>query len=87
MAMSPDGHYGLIANHGFRPEAWGPFKYPEGEPLSNDDIGADDLRKQDLAPPRSDMISVIDLASPTLQVIDRVLFEDHPVHVLAHPDG
>lgn len=87
MAMSPDGHYGLITNHGFRPDAWGPFKYPEREPLSNDDIGAGDLLKQDLAPPRSDMISVIDLASPNFQVVDRVLFEDHPAHVLAHPDG
>ena len=29
---------------------------------------------------------MIDLASPDFRVVDRILFEDSPVHVLAHPD-
>jgi hypothetical protein len=33
------------------------------------------------------MVSMIDLGSPDFKVVDRVLFEDCPVHVLAHPDG
>ena len=86
MAMSADGRYGLITNHGFRPEAWGPITYPEGEPLTNDDIRGSDLTKQEMAPQRSDMISLIDLSTPEFKVVDRVLFDDHPVHVLAHPD-
>ena len=51
MTMSADGRFGLITNHGSRPEAWGPFTYPEGEPLTNDDIRESDLAKQELAPP------------------------------------
>jgi hypothetical protein len=86
MAMSPDGRFGLITNHGCRPEAWGPLTYPEGEPLANEDIREGGLLEQGLAPPRSDMISMIDLAAPGFPVVDRVLFEDHPVHVLPHPD-
>lgn len=86
MAMSADGHYGLITNHGIRPEAWGPITYLEGEPLTNDDIRGSDLTKQEMAPQRSDMISMIDLSTPDFKVVDRVLLDDHPVHVLAHPD-
>ena len=33
MAMTADGRYGLITNHGFRPKAWGPIKHPTNEPL------------------------------------------------------
>ncbi len=86
MAMSFDGRFGLITNHGSRPEAWGPLAYTESQPLANADIQEGDLARQELAPPLSDMLSMIDLASPEFRVADRVLFEDHPVHVLAHPD-
>ena len=86
MAMSADGRYGLITNHGTRPKAWGPITYRKGEPVTNADIRGNDLTKQDLAPQRSDMLSMIDLSTPDFRVVDRVLFDDHPVHVLAHPD-
>ena len=87
MAMTADGRYGLITNHGFRPKAWGPIKHPTSEPLTNDDI--DDAKRpvQELAPPLSNMISMIDLGSPDFPVVHRVLFEDYPAHVLPHPDG
>lgn len=86
MAISPDGRFGLITNHGFRPKAWGPIKYPENAPRNNDDIREGDLSKQELSPALSNMISMIDLGSAQLPVVDRVLFEDLPVHVFAHPD-
>ena len=86
MAMSSDGHFGLITNHGGRLDALWPLKYPAGEPLTNEDIKEGDLTKQDLAPPRSNMLSMIDLASPEFPVVDRILFEDYPMLVLAHPD-
>ena len=86
MAMSSDGHFGLIANHGGRLDAFWPLKYPVGEPLTNEDIQEGDLTKQDLAPPRSNMLSMIDLASLEFPIVDRMLFEDYPMLVLAHPD-
>jgi hypothetical protein len=87
MAISSDGRFGLITNHGYRPEDWGPLSYPDSEPLANDDVDNDDLTRQEPAPPLSDMISMIDLANEDFRVVDRFLFEDHPVHVLPHPDG
>ena len=33
------------------------------------------------------MLSLIDLASPDLKVVDRELLDDGPIHVLPHPDG
>ena len=86
MAMSSDGRFGLITNHGGRLDASYPLKYPDGEPLTNDDIKERDLVKQNMAPPRSNMLSMIDLGSPDFPVVGRVLFEDCPQLVLAHPD-
>jgi hypothetical protein len=87
MAISGDGRFGLITNHGCQSESWGPLRYPEDQPLTNADIRPEDMSKQKLAPPRSDMVSMIDLASPEFRVVDRVLFDDQPTHVLPHPDG
>jgi WD40 repeat protein len=56
-------------------------------PITNEDIRLGDLAKQKLAPPLSNMLSLIDLASPDLRVVDRVLLDDGPIHVLPHPDG
>jgi len=88
MAMSADGRYGIIANHGFRgTSAFAGLIYPNGTPLTNADIRPSDLTPQKIAPPLSNMLSLIDLASPDLKVVDRVLLDDGPVHVLPHPDG
>ena len=87
MAISGDGRFGLIANHGCQPASRGPLRYPEGQPLTNADIRPEDLSKQKLAPPRSNMVSMIDLASSEFRVVNRVLFDDEPTHVLPHPDG
>jgi hypothetical protein len=87
MAMSADGRYGIVANHGFRGStALAKLIYPKGMPVTNEDIRPDDLTKQKLAPPLSNMLSLIDLASPDLKVVDRVLLDDGPIHVLPHPD-
>jgi hypothetical protein len=86
MALSSDGHYSLITNHGGRLEALCPLKYPPGEPLRNADIRDADLTRQDLAPPLSNMLSLIDMASPGFSIVDRMLFDDYPMLVLAHPD-
>ena len=87
MAMSADGLYGIIANHGFRGRtAYANLIYPAGAPVTNEDIQPGDLSKQKLIPQLSNMLSLIDLASPDLKVVDRVLLDDGPVHVLPHPD-
>jgi len=87
MAMSADGLYGIIANHGFRGRtAYANLIYPAGAPVTNEDIKPGDLSKQRLIPQLSNMLSLIDLASPDLKVVDRVLLDDGPVHVLPHPD-
>ena len=88
MAMSADGRYGIIANHGFRGStAFAGLIYPSGTPLTNADIRPGDLARQQLAPPLSNMLSLIDLAAPAPKVVDRVLLDDSPIHVLPHPDG
>ena len=88
MAMSADGRYGIVANHGFRGRtAVANLIYPKGIPVTNEDIRPGDLSRQKLAPPLSNMLSLIDLASPDLRVVDRVLLDDGPIHVLPHPDG
>ena len=88
MAMSADGRYGIVANHGFRGSTdFANQIYPKGMPITNEDIRLGDLAKQKLAPPLSNMLSLIDLASPDLRVADRALLDDGPVHVLPHPDG
>ncbi len=88
MAMSADGRYGIIANHGFRgTTAFAGLVYPSGTPLTNEDIPPEDLKQQQLAPPYANMLSLIDLSAPEPNVVDRVLLDDGPVHVLPHPDG
>jgi len=88
MAMSSDGRYGIIANHGFRGSTdFASLIYPKGIPLTNEDVRPGDLSRQKLAPPLSNMLSLIDLASPDLKVVDRALLDDGPIHVLPHPDG
>ncbi|MEE3371537.1 MAG: WD40 repeat domain-containing protein [Planctomycetota bacterium] len=88
MAMSADGRYGIVANHGFRGTTdLATLIYPKGMPVTNEDVRAGDLARQNFAPPLSKMLSLIDLASPQLQVVDRELLADGPIHVLAHPDG
>ncbi|MEE3371506.1 MAG: WD40 repeat domain-containing protein [Planctomycetota bacterium] len=88
MAMSADGRYGIVANHGFRGSTdFAGLIYPSGIPLTNEDIPPGDLARQDLAPPLSNMLSLIDLAAPNLKVVDRALLDDGPIHVLPHPDG
>ena len=52
MAMSSDGRYGIVANHGFRGRTdFASFIYPEGVRLTNADIRPGDLGKQKLAAP------------------------------------
>tara|TARA_B100001057_G_scaffold411437_1_gene427067 strand:- start:497 stop:1762 length:1266 start_codon:yes stop_codon:yes gene_type:complete len=88
MAMSKDGRYGLVANHSWRGEGF--FKnltYPVNKPLLNSDLTTDDIKKQKLSPQLSDMISVVDLYDSNHPVVDRLLLDDKPVHILSHPDG
>lgn len=87
MAMSKDGRFGLITNHGMRFLTGQPVTFAQGPPLTNDDIEGMNLATQDLAPPLSNMMSMIDLSTSDCPVVDRVLFDDEPAHVLAHPNG
>ena len=87
MAISKNGRYGLIANHGFRNEQFSDIVYPKGAPLTNADISPEMLRQQELPAHKSNMVSLIDLSTPEYKVVHRVLFDDYPFHVLAHPDG
>jgi hypothetical protein len=86
IAMSADGRFGLITNHDFRPVGSITYKYPAGTLLTNDDIDDEDLARQDLAPPMSNLVSMIDLSCPDFHVVDRIIFSDPPMNVLAHPD-
>jgi len=86
MAMSKDGRFGLITNHGFRNEKYGRIIHPEG-PLTNDDLTSKMLNNQHMTAQHANMLSLIDLSTPDYKVVHRVLFDDFPVHVLAHPDG
>lgn len=86
MAMSKDGRFGLIVNHGFRTEKFLNIIHPPG-PLSNADLTPEMLKQQKLTAQYSNMLSLIDLSEPDYPVVHRVLFDDFPTHVLAHPDG
>ena len=87
MALSKNGRYGLISNHGFRNEQFADIVYPKGVPLTNKDITPEMLLKQELPAHKSNMVSLVDLSTPEYKVVHRVLFDDYPFHVLAHPDG
>ena len=86
MAMSSDGRYGLITNHGWRFEKMIPLEYPS-VPLTNAELTPDLLQRQQLTAQLANVVSLIDLADPHYRVVHRVLFDDFPIHVLAHPDG
>ena len=86
MAMSQNGRYGLIANHGFRFQKMGKLIYPPG-PNTNADLTPAMLQQQKMTAQWANMVSLIDLSDPNFKVVYRALLEDFPVHVLAHPDG
>ena len=44
------------------------------------------LQKENLSPQLSDMIQVVDLYDSNHRVVDRVLVDDKPIHILSHPD-
>mgnify|MGYP001188558446 CR=1 FL=1 len=89
MAMSKDGRYGISTNHSFRIEGspLDMLTYPKDEPLTNKDIDDELLKKQTLSPQLSNMIQVVDLYDLNHKVVDRVLINDGPKHILSHPDG
>ena len=86
MAMSRDGRFGLIANHSRRPEDFLKIVLPAG-PQTNADLTPEMLRQEKLTAQYANVLSLIDLSDPSFPVVDRVLFDDFPVHVLPHPDG
>jgi WD40 repeat protein len=86
MAMSSDGRYALIANHSWRPENAQKLKLPAG-PQTNADLTPEMLKHPKMTAQRVNMLSLIDLSTPEYGVVNRVLFDDRPMHVLAHPDG
>ena len=70
VAITNDGRYGFIANHGWRGES-----LVEG---NDSPIPAKHLEK---------VLTVIDLASDDLSVVDQVILPDDPWMVDLHPDG
>ena len=86
MAISNEGRWGLITNHGLVLPGMR-ADYPPGTLLNNADIRDSDLSSQKLSPPLSNMLSLIDLKSLDFRIADRVLFDDYPAHVLPTPDG
>ena len=89
MAMSSDGHYGISTNHSWRiaGSSLDMLIHRDDEPLTNEDLDDKLLTRQQLSPQLSNMISVVDLHDPNHKIVDRVLVEDEPTHILAHPDG
>ena len=89
MAISSDGKFGLVTNHSWRAEGspLDKLSYKVGDPLFNSDLKTEMLSKQNLSPQLSNMISVIDLVDPNHPVVDRLLLDDKPFHILTHPDG
>ncbi|MCP4191130.1 MAG: hypothetical protein GY768_10935 [Planctomycetaceae bacterium] len=86
MAMSQDGRYALVANHSWRTATLKKLILPPG-PQTNEDLTPAMLQEPTMAAQRVNMLSLIDLSKPDFPVVDRVLFDDRPMHVLAHPDG
>ena len=86
MAMSKDGRYALVANHSWRPEIAKKLKLPDG-PQTNADLTAELLKQPKMTAQLVNMLSLIDLSTPDFRVVDRVVFDDRPMHVLSHPDG
>ncbi|MDA0350541.1 MAG: WD40 repeat domain-containing protein [Verrucomicrobia bacterium] len=86
MAMSKNGRYGLIANHGVRSPRMLNLIYPLG-PKTNADLTPAMLEQQKMTAQWANMVSLVDLSDPNFKVVHRVLLADSPAHVLAHPDG
>jgi len=86
MAMSRNGRYAIIANHGWRPEIFQKLQLPNG-PNKNTDLIPELLTKQKMTAQHVNMLSLIDLSTQDYRVVDRILLDDQPMHVLAHPDG
>ena len=86
MAMSQDGRYALVANHSWRTPSRQKLKFRPG-PQTNADLTPAMLRGPTMTAQLVNMLSLIDLSKPDFPVVDRVLFDDRPMHVLAHPDG
>ena len=88
MAMSSDGRYGISTNHSWRGEGspLDKLSYSLTEPLTNRELTPELLQKENLSPQLSDMIQVVDLYDSKHRVVDRVLVDDKPIHILSHPD-
>ena len=86
MAMSSDGRFGIIANHGWRPDEFQKLRLPAG-PRTNSEITPEMLVREKFTAQYANVISLIDLSVENFPVVHRVLLEDFPIHVLRHPDG
>ena len=86
MAMSNDGRFVVIANHDWRPDTMSELQLPTS-PQTNSELTAAMLQKHNLTAQRSNLLSLIDLSKPDYPVAHRVLLDDQPIHILAHPDG
>ena len=84
MAVSSDGHYGLVTNHTWRGfDFFDSLEYPLNEKLSLMKKKMDTETVYQL----SNMIFVVDLEDPEHPVVDKIHVDDVPVHILSHPDG
>ena len=84
MAVSSDGHYGLVTNHNWRGfDFFDKLVYPLDENIS---LKEKRLNK-DTIYQLSNMIFVVDLDNSSHPVVHKIHVDDVPVHVLAHPDG
>ena len=86
MAMSSDGRYGVIANHSRRMEKLLRLQLPVG-PRTNRDLTPALLQQPQMTAQHTDMLQLIDLGAAGFPVVHRLLLDDFPTHVLAHPDG
>ena len=84
MAMSSDGHYGLVTNHNWRGfDFFDKLIYPLDESISPEEKK---LNKETIYQ-LSNMIFVVDLENSSHPVTHKIHVDDVPVHILAHPDG
>jgi WD40 repeat protein len=84
MAVSSDGHYGLVTNHNWRGfDFFDKLVYPLNENISLEEKKQNNTTIYQL----SNMIFVVDLKNPSHPVTHKIYIDDVPVHILAHPDG
>ncbi len=87
-AIIGNGRYGFVTNHGDRDGAvQARLESPEGQPVSNDDLKQEDLDRQFLSARLSNLVTVLDLASPELKVVKRFALDEEVWHAVSHPDG